>query len=64
MAGLKGAFAETAAQSYYAFNRHPSLPRLIKVLRACTLILVYIGLPTSRWEVGADRRRRDRGSTH
>jgi lysylphosphatidylglycerol synthetase-like protein (DUF2156 family) len=34
----KGAFAGTAAQSYYAFNRHPSLPRLIKVLSACTLI--------------------------
>jgi lysylphosphatidylglycerol synthetase-like protein (DUF2156 family) len=34
----KGAFAGTAAQSYYAFNRHPSLPRLIKVMRACTLI--------------------------
>jgi lysylphosphatidylglycerol synthetase-like protein (DUF2156 family) len=30
----KGAFAGTAAQSYYAFNRHPSLPRLIKVLSA------------------------------
>jgi len=34
----KAAFAGTAAQSYYAFNRHPSVPRLIKVLRACTLI--------------------------
>ena len=34
----KGAFAGTAAQSYCAFNRHPSLPRLIKVVSACTLI--------------------------
>jgi lysylphosphatidylglycerol synthetase-like protein (DUF2156 family) len=34
----KGAFAGSAAQSYYAFNRNPALPRLIKVLRACTLI--------------------------
>ncbi len=38
LTNYKGAFAGTAAQSYYAFNRHPSLPRLIKVLRACTLI--------------------------
>jgi lysylphosphatidylglycerol synthetase-like protein (DUF2156 family) len=34
----KGAFSGAAAQSYYAFNQHPSLPRLIKVLRACTLL--------------------------
>jgi len=34
----KDAFAGTAARSYYAFNRTPSLPRLIKVLKACTLI--------------------------
>jgi lysylphosphatidylglycerol synthetase-like protein (DUF2156 family) len=34
----KRAFGGTVAKSYYAFNRNPSLPRLIKVLRACTLI--------------------------
>jgi len=33
----KRAFGGTMAKSYYAFNRNPSLPRLIKVLRACTL---------------------------
>jgi lysylphosphatidylglycerol synthetase-like protein (DUF2156 family) len=34
----KGAFVGTTAHTYYAFNRLPSLPRLIKVLRACALI--------------------------
>ena len=29
----KRAFGRTVAKSYYAFNRNPSLPRLIKVLR-------------------------------
>ena len=34
----KGSFSGTATQSYYAFNQCPSLPRLVKVLRACTLL--------------------------
>jgi hypothetical protein len=33
-----GGFGGGRMHSYYAFNRHPSLPRLIKVLSACTLI--------------------------
>ncbi len=34
----KDGFAGTRAKSYYAGNRRPSLPRLIKVVRACALI--------------------------
>jgi lysylphosphatidylglycerol synthetase-like protein (DUF2156 family) len=37
-AAHKGAFCGSAEQTYYAFNRRPSLPRLLKILRACNLV--------------------------
>jgi hypothetical protein len=34
----KRQFRGVPVQTYYAFNTLPSLPRIIKVLRACRLI--------------------------
>ena len=37
-AAHKGMFGGSAEQTYYAFNGHPSLLRLLKMLRACNLV--------------------------
>jgi len=37
-ASHKGAFGGSVEQTYYAFNRHPSLPRLLKMVKASNLV--------------------------